>query len=262
MLGRFRVIDRLLSTPREAIYRVFDPQGRDADTGTCLLRHLSEAEALDAVRPDEYRQRFSAARDLAHPNVGATLEVLEINGRPAVVQEWLHGLASGDWPAATATPGVWHRLLMQAALGLHAAHSAGLTHGRLTASSFLLTRAGVVKLVGIGEPPWLHPGGSDREPTVADDLRALGMVAAGWMNVGARRKGMKPKPFPPGLIDILSGLGAEGDQAANPYPTTAAVLEALDRVAGRVPADHGAWDKLLAFATENAGDGVVLRQSA
>src|SRR5207237_5283988 len=26
MLGRFRVIDRLLSTPREAIYRVFDPQ--------------------------------------------------------------------------------------------------------------------------------------------------------------------------------------------------------------------------------------------
>ena len=74
MLGRFRVIDRLLSTPREAIYRVFDPQHSskfqvpsskseaepgswNLELGTCLLRHLGEAEMLDAVRPDEYRQR-------------------------------------------------------------------------------------------------------------------------------------------------------------------------------------------------------------
>ena len=54
---------------------------------------------LDAVRPDEYRQRFGAARDLAHPNVAATYEVLDVNGRPAVVQEWLHGLPGGDWPS-------------------------------------------------------------------------------------------------------------------------------------------------------------------
>src|SRR5205807_5754604 len=74
MLGRFRVIDRLLSTPREAIYRVFDPQmaADSPEAGTCLLRHLGEAELLDAVRPDEYRQRFGAARDLAHPNVACT----------------------------------------------------------------------------------------------------------------------------------------------------------------------------------------------
>src|SRR5262249_45433852 len=149
MLGRFRVIDRMLSTPREAIFRVFDPQlrvqesgVRGQDDGTCLLRHLGEAEMLDAVRPDEYRQRFGAARDLAHPNVAATWEVLDINGRPAVVQEWLHGLPGGEWPAAVGSPGVWHRLLMQAALGLHSAHSAGLTHGRLTADSFVLTRPG------------------------------------------------------------------------------------------------------------------------
>src|SRR5262249_1720845 len=31
VLGRFRVIDRLQSTPREAIYRVFDPQSTDDD---------------------------------------------------------------------------------------------------------------------------------------------------------------------------------------------------------------------------------------
>jgi hypothetical protein len=269
MLGRFRVIDRLLSTPRETVYRVFDPQARvddnlDIESGTFLLRHLGEAEMLDAVRPDEYRQRFSAVRDLAHPNVAATLEVLEVSGRPAVVQEWLRGLPGGDWPAAVSIAGVWHRLMMQVALGLHAAHTVGLTHGRLTANSFVLTRSGVVKLVGIGEPPWLHPGGTDREPSTEDDLRMLGRVALGWM-LGGRRKGVKLKPFPPGLVDVLRSLGVSPDEGGVPlavYPSTAALLEDLDRAAAEVPADHGAWDRLLSYVGENAGDGIVMRQSA
>ncbi len=269
MLGRFRVIDRLLSTPREALYRVFDPQLKSdesatQETGTCLLRHLGEAEMLDAVRPDEYRQRFSAIRDLAHPNVAATLEVLDINSRPAVVQEWLQGLSGSDWPAAVSVPGVWHRLMMQAALGLQAAHSVGLTHGRLTANSFLLTRSGVVKLVGVGEPPWLHPGTGDREATAEDDLRSLGKVALGWM-LGGRRKGVKLKPFPQGLVDVLRSLGVTPEEGGVPlavYPSTAALLEDLDRAASEVPSDNGFWDKLLSYVAENAGDGVVLRQSA
>jgi hypothetical protein len=264
MLGRFRVIDRLLSTPREAIYRVFDPQlAGEAEAGTCLLRHLGEPEMLDAVRPDEYRQRFSAVRDLGHPNVAATREVLDINGRPAVVQEWLHGLPGGDWPAAVASPGVWHRLMMQAALGLHAAHTVGLTHGRLTPNSFLLTKPGVVKLIGVGEPPWLHAS-SGRDVTPEDDLQALGHVALGWMQ-GGRRKGVKLKPFPPGLIDVVRSLGVSPEDGGVPlavYASTAALLEDLDRAAAEVPSDQGIWDKLLSYVGENGGDGIVLRQSA
>jgi len=271
MLGRFRVIDRLLATVRESIYRVFDPQLRSQESGvrsleegTCLLRHLGESEMLDAVRPDEYRQRFGAARDLAHPNVAATLEVLEVNGRPAVVQEWLHGLAGMEWPAAVSSPGVWHRLMMQAVLGLHAAHSAGLTHGCLTANSFLLTRQGVVKLVGVGEPPWLHAGGGNLEARFEEDLKALGQVALGWMQ-GGRRRGVRPKPFPASLLNILRHLGAtpeDGGAALSVYPTTGALLADLDQAAGTVPSDQGAWEKLLAYVEENAGDGMVLRQSA
>ena len=154
--------------------------------------------------------------------------------------------------------------MMQAALGLHAAYSVGLTHGRLTANSFLLTRSGVVKLVGVGEPPWLHPGSGDREATAEDDLRALGNVALGWM-LGGRRKGVKLKPFPPGLIDVLRSLGVSPEEAGVPlavYPSTAALLEDLDRAASEVPSDNGFWDKLLAYVSENAGDGIVLRQSA
>ena len=40
----------------------------------------------------------AAARDAAHPNLAAVLEVLDLNGRPAAVQEWLTGLFSADWP--------------------------------------------------------------------------------------------------------------------------------------------------------------------
>jgi hypothetical protein len=140
-----------------------------------------------------------------------------------------------------------------------------LTHGRLAPSSFLLTRPGVVKLVGVGEPPWLHAGRAGHEPTTEDDLKSLGQVALGWMQAGGRRKGVKPKPFPPGLLDILRGLGVTPEEGGVPlgvYPSAAALLEDLDRAAEQVPADNAAWERLLAHVGENAGDGIVLRQSA
>src|SRR5207248_7447272 len=151
MLGRRRVIDRLNSSPREMAYRVFDP--RRGAMG--VLRHLAEAEMQDAVRPDEFRQRFAAAAGVRHENLSATLEVLEINGRPAALQEWLSGLPSSEWPFLAAVPGVWCRLVTQAASGLAAAHQAGLVHGHLSPQSAILTADGTVKLAGFGEPPWL-----------------------------------------------------------------------------------------------------------
>src|SRR5262249_48231048 len=55
VLGPVRVIDRLRATAHETVYRVFDPRrGQEA-----LLRHLGEDDAGDAVRPDEFRQRFA-----------------------------------------------------------------------------------------------------------------------------------------------------------------------------------------------------------
>src|SRR5262249_10926488 len=141
VLGPVRVVDRLRATAREAVYRVFDPRrGREA-----VLRHLSEAEMQDAVHPDDVRQRLRAAPAVQPPDLAGTLEVLEVAGRPAVLQEWLTGLPSTDWPALAAVPGVWYRLLSQAALGLHTAHQAGLTHGRLRADRVVLTAEGVVK---------------------------------------------------------------------------------------------------------------------
>ncbi len=215
----------------------------------------------DAVHPDEFRQRFAAARDAAHPNLADVVEVLEINGRPAVLQEWLTGLFSADWPAHAAHPGCWVRLATMAAAGIDAAHRHGLVHGRLTSDSFVLTSAGVLKVTGFGEPPWLTVGPtSSVEPTPAADLRAFGQVAFGWSQFAARRKGAaKPKSFPESLLAIIRRLEADPEPpmadtvaTGKPYESAADLVADLSRVARDIAFSDDAWEKLLKHVADNA----------
>jgi chromosome segregation ATPase len=261
ILGPVRVVDRLRVTAQETLYRVFDPRPTAEGGGHFLLRHLAEVEAEDAVRPDEFRQRFAAAAAVQHPHLLATREVLEIAGRPAVLQEWPTGLPSTEWPALAAVGGVWYRLLGQAALGLHTIHQAGLVHGHLHASLVLLTAEGTVKLCGLGEPPWLvqPPVTYAEEGDVAGDLRALGGIAGAWANAG-RRKGAKAKPLAEALQAVLGRLTAANPEERN--TSAAALLEDLDGAGAGVPANAEAWDRLLRHVRDHAPGDMGLRQSA
>jgi hypothetical protein len=253
MLGPVRVIDRIRATPHETIYRVFDPRrGSEA-----VLRHLAEAVLEDALRPDEYRQRFAQAI-LPEPHLAATLEILEIQGRPAVLQEWLTGLPATDWPPLAAAPGVCYRLLTQAALGLAAAHRAGLAHGRLRDSAVLLTGDGILKLCGLGEPGWLHHQ-TDDEPSPEADLKALGRLVSGWCTPSGVRRGAKAKPLPEALVSILYRLAADGDAA---YRNASELLAELERAGSDIPANAEAWDRLLRYVREHGTPEVALRQTA
>ncbi len=257
VLGRLRVVDRLRVTPRETVYRVFDPQRPDGG-GAALLRHLSDAEMHDAVHPDEFRQRFAALAEVRHTHLAATFEATEINGRPAAVQEWLSGLSSTEWPAAVAVAGVWYRLVTQAALGLHTAHQAGLVHGSLSAKSVVLTAEGVVKLCGVGEPAWLAGDGS--EGSVEGDVAALGELAAAWAALTPKRKGAKaPKPLPVALQAVLARLRPDSDVR---IASAAELLDELEKAGVDVPDAAEIWNKLIKHAGENAADGVVWRKSA
>ena len=272
MLGAFRVIDRVQATSHETLYRVFDPQRG----GMALLRHLSEAEMGDAVRPDEYRQRFAAAAKAPHPNLAATFSVQEINGRPAALQEWVSGVASPDWPALASVPGVWFRLLGQAALGLQAAHAAGLAHGRLSGHSLVLTAEGVVKVLGLGEPAWLYQAADPADGVIAD-LEGLGRQACEWSMLVPRRKSSKPKPLPEDLQNVIRRLGAPSfdgfdanDEqmmvppfdAGDRYQSITAMLEDLEQAGAELPANAEAWDRLVKHVSENATEGAALRRTA
>jgi hypothetical protein len=250
VLGPMRVIDRVRSTPTEAVYRVFDPHRNQE----ALLRHLSEAEMQDAVRPDEFRQRFAAAAAVQHPNVAATLEVLDIAGRPAVLQEWLKGLPSPDWPVLAAAPGVWYRLVSHAFLGLHTAHQAGLVHGHLNSQMAVLTPEGTLKLCGFGEPRWLAVG-ERSEGDAGSDLAALAHLAVEWAGNPAQRKSTKAKSWPASLQSVLARLATVN------YGTAAAVLEDLDRAGADVPPNTAAWERFVRQVREQAAD-TPLRLSA
>jgi hypothetical protein len=214
----------------------------------------------DAVRPDEFRQRFAAAAAVRHLHVAATFEVLEIAGRPAVLQEWLAGLPSNDWPVLAAVPGVWFRLLSQAALGLQTAHQAGLMHGNLHPGQVVFTSEGVVKLCGFGEPAWLAvPPLLQADSDPADDLRALGRCAAAWATPPVdSKKALKPKPLPDLLQGVLQRLsGEEGE----PYGDAGALLADLDSAGAAVPPNAAAWERFLRQVREQSSDA-PLRRSA
>jgi trichohyalin len=251
MLGPFRVIDRIRQTGHETVYRVFDPRrGSEA-----LLRHLDEEDAVDAVLPDEFRERFRHLT-LADAHVAGTLEVLDIGDRPAAVLEWLTGLPASDWPPLAAAPGVCYRLLTQAALGLAALHKQGLVHGRLGDSNLLLTPQGVLKLCGAGEPSWLHDVETDLG-TAEDDLRALGRLVAGWCSPSGVRKGSKARPLPERMVAIVDKLQAEAG-----YESARALLDDLDRAGSEIPPNPEAWDRLLRYVRDHAMPEATLRQSA
>lgn len=272
MLGRYRIIDRLRTSPREALYRVLDPGRIDArSNGVFLLRHLAEAEMQDATHPDEFRQRFAAARDAAHPNLAAVVEVGDIAGRPAALLEWLSGLFSADWPAHAAHPGCWVRLMTMAAEGIAAAHRVGLTHGRLTSDAFVLTTAGSLKVAGFGEPLWLSGAPLPSvEPSFAADLRALGQIAFGWSQLASKKRTRPGKAFPSELIAIVRRLEADAEPpmadtvpADRPYDSALELVDDLKRVARDTPFSDDSWEKLLRHINEHAPDGPApLRQSA
>jgi hypothetical protein len=267
MLGPVRILDRLRHTAHEAVYRVFDPRrGTEA-----VLRHLAEADMSDAVKPDEFRQRFKQAM-LNDPHLANTLEVLELSGRPAAVQEWLEGLPATDWPPLAAAPGVCYRLLTQAAQGLATAHHAGVVHGHLADSMFLLTGDGVLKIRGMGEPPWLSGIQHDEEPTTRDDLRALGKIVSGWCTAPSVRKGAKTKPLPDALVSVLYRLAAEpvsplpageGSGArGGGYRDIKELVEDLQKAADAIPPNAEAWDRLVKYVREHGAAEAMLRQSA
>lgn len=261
VMDRFRVFDRVRTTPREYAYRVFDPSRPNVPT---VLRVLQDG---DEVHREEYRQRFAAAAQAQHANLVNVLEVLEIQDRPAVLLEAVSGTPSSDWPPLVATPGIWLKLLTDAAVAIACAHSARLVHGRLAPDSFLLTANGTLKVTGLGEPAWLTGTAAIFESRPAADLRALGRVAYGWSQIGAKRCTNKSKPFPAELAAIVRRLETGTEIAMDdiialerPYADATELIAELEGLRETYPCPEDAWAKLLRSITDE--DEIPLRQTA
>jgi len=194
LAGRYRLDEPLGSGGAGHVWRAVDlVLGRQV--AVKLLRP-------DAVGDPEARARFRAearnASRLSHPCVAQVYDYCE-DGCPDVpflVMELVDGPSLAEVLAAGSLgPGRAMDLIAQVAVGLHAAHSAGLVHRDIKPGNLLITRDGQVKVTDfgiasvargaaltstgilVGTPGYLAPERVAGGPaTPASDLYSLGMV--------------------------------------------------------------------------------------
>ena len=229
MIDRFRVIDKLPSTSKEYIFQVFDPIRKTE----CLLRHLSESELSDPYRPDEFRQRFSAAINLHHENVASTYEVLEIQGRPAVLVELIQGINQSEWASVHQKPDVWLNLVLQTISGLASIHGAGLVYGPIHQSSLIITREGCIKWIGAGCPTWLFSSESHDLNIFKNDVENLAGEILKWFYNHEEKQNLK----------------TTSDSSFNDY-----ILWIEEIASGKISVDLNEWVTKTALELQNTED--------
>ena len=229
MIDRFRVIDKLPSTSKEYIFQVFDPIRKTE----CLLRHLAESELSDPYHPDEFRQRFSAAINLHHENVASTYEVLEIQGRPAVLVELIQGINQSEWVSVHQKPDVWLNLVLQTISGLASIHGAGLVYGPIHQSSLIIAGDGCIKWIGVGCPTWLFSNELHDVINFKNDVENLAGEILKWLYNHEEKQNLK----------ITS------DNSFNDY-----VLWIEEIASGKISVDLNEWVTKTAIELQNTED--------
>jgi hypothetical protein len=207
-----------------------------------ILRHL--CNDVDPEWQNEYRTMFHQACLIRHPNVARTLEVLEMSGSPAVVQEWLIGLPGTEWASQVTEPSVALRLIQQSAAGLAAVHEADLVHGQLQLGRLLLTAQGELKICGAGEPKWLSGSWQAHARVVAqqrsyhDDIVQLTSLVAPWCRSKSRGQ---PKPV---LADFVKTL------EEHHFTSAVDLKNHVDDTLSTLESDEDAWQRLLQFVQD------------
>jgi serine/threonine protein kinase len=232
------------------------------DDAEFLVRFFAEAQAVARI---------------SHPNVVAVLDFGELEGRPYLVMECVHGGALGDLTGEPMSPERAVEVVTGAARGAGAAHRAGLVHRDVKPANILLDDSGHAKLAdfgiassamserltatgtAIGSPHYISPEqASARSVTAASDVYSLGAVLYELLTGRPPFEGdnvtaiaiahVEEPPVPPGerveglpqhLDEIVLACLAK-DPAARP-PDGNALAEALEARAAtaRFPAPAG-----------------------
>ena len=197
VIDRYRVEDLLGSGGMATVYRVRHNQ----------LNSLHALKMLFITSPEVRRRLIREGRvqaSLRHPNIVAVTDVLEVEGVPALLMEYVDGPVMDEWLFAnTPSFNTALRLFRGILLGVAHAHSHGVVHRDLKTANILLAKTndglfprvmdfGLMKAVGetksgrdatrggmaMGTPNYMSPEQITDASTVDErtDIFALGCI--------------------------------------------------------------------------------------
>ena len=176
--GRYRLAGEIARGPRGAVWHAEDE----------VLRRRVALKVLDGGDARAAGPQTGVVARLSHPNVVRVYDGGVDDGHAFTVMELLEGedLARRLARVGRLSLGALLPLLSQAAVGLDAAHAAGLVHGGLKPSHLFLARAEGGEAVKILD---LDANGSDP----SDDVHALAAIA--WLALTGRGDGSDAPPM-------------------------------------------------------------------
>ncbi len=192
--GRFRVQRTLGSGAAGVVYGVTD----ELLDRKSALKILWQKASRNQPAFERLKREIQAARPIRNDNVVAVYEMLDVDGRPALLMEWVEGRnlrerIRDDGPAVA---GEASSIVEQVLSGLSALHARDILHRDVKSGNILLTAGGDVRLgdfglvkgedlgatltadgSAIGTPAYMAPEVIRGEPaTVRSDLYAVGVV--------------------------------------------------------------------------------------
>lgn len=145
--GGYILLEKLGQGGMGVVYRAYDPRLRRH----VALKFLNQEMTTDAGREQSLWNEARAAAALDHPNICTIYEIGQLDGKPYISMAYVSGqslkkkLATGALPFEEAV-----ELAIQIAMGLQAAHEAGIIHRDVKPSNMLVSTGGVVKIVDFG----------------------------------------------------------------------------------------------------------------
>ncbi len=148
LAGRYRLVERIAVGGMGTVWRAED----EVLHRSVAVKVLNEALSEDLDAAARFEHEALAAASIQHPNMANVFDLVNEEGRPAIVMELVEGetLAArlarqGALPAVEAV-----RIACDVLFALEAAHDAGIIHRDVKPGNILLRSDGAVKLADLG----------------------------------------------------------------------------------------------------------------